>query len=94
MSQELDKLKTTLWDYYGQRNEIAAGIKIKPENIIEKPEALTRYEQIQDLNIPYVLGGLVDQPYLWMLQHGVIKNFLMEWAAVERALARATQQSR
>lgn len=67
------------------------GVKIRPEDYIEKPGALTRYEQIQDLNIPYVDGGLVDQPYLWMQQHGVIRNFLFEWNAVHKALAQEGQ---
>jgi hypothetical protein len=73
-----------LLDYYGQGNEIRANIKINPEDVIEKPEALVRYEQSKDLGIPYVAGGVLDQPYIWMQEHGVIQQFLKEWAVIEK----------
>jgi len=81
-----------LWDYFGQANERAEGIKVTEEERVDKPKALTRYEQIQELHIPYVDGGLMDQPYLWMQQHGVIKSFLVEWNATQKALAQLSAQ--
>jgi len=75
-----------LWDYFGQLNEIKEQIKIKPEDRIWKPEALIRYEQAKELNVPYVSGGLQDQPYLWMQEHAVISQFLAKWRAVQVAL--------
>jgi hypothetical protein len=80
----MNALKTYLWDYFGQGNEIRAGGKIPPEERLEKPEALTRYEQARDLGLPYVAGGLLDQPFWWVQEHGVIKQFLEEWATVEK----------
>ena len=74
-----------MWDYFGQLNEIRQGIKPKPEDRIEKPDALIRYELAQSLGVPYVEGGLQDQPYWWMKEHGVIIQFLSEWKAVEQA---------
>lgn len=77
-------LRNILFEYYGQSNEVRLNIKIKPEDIVEKPEALVRYEQARDLGIPYVAGGLLDQPYIWMQEHGIIKQFLSEWEVIER----------
>jgi len=81
----LHDLDQSLWEYYGQLNERRAGVKIKPEDIVPKPAALVRYEQARDLGIPYVNGGLVDQPYIWMQEHGVIRAFLLAWDAVQAA---------
>ena len=67
----MEELKTILWDYYGQLNELRLNIKIKPEDRVWKPEALIRYDQARDLGIPYVAGGLMDQPYYWMQEHGM-----------------------
>lgn len=73
-----------MWDYYGQLNEIQLGLKPKPEDKIEKPEALVRYELAMDFHIPYVDGGLLDQPFIWMKEHSTIAQFLREWDAVKR----------
>ena len=83
LSHEMEELKAILWDYYGQLNELRLNIKIKPEDRVWKPEALIRYDQARDLGIPYVAGGLMDQPYYWMQEHGIIAQFLREWKAVE-----------
>lgn len=78
-------LKETLWDYYGQLNEAALNIRIDSKDRVEKPEALIRYEQIKDLGVPYVAGGLMDQPYLWLQEHATVNRFLAEWEAVQLA---------
>lgn len=44
-----------------------------------------RYEQARSLGIPYRVGGLEDQPYLWMQEHGVIYAFLQEQEALDHA---------
>jgi hypothetical protein len=88
----LFELVDTLREFYGQSNELRLNIKIKPEDIVEKPEALERYEQARDLGLPYVAGGLLDQPYLWVQEHGAIQQFLKEWAIVE-AIQNAGQVS-
>ena len=81
-----------LWEYHGQQNERAAGVKIKPEDRIEKPEALIRYEQAASLGVPYVEGGLMDQPWLWMQEHRVVQNYLAQKEAI--AIAQAASQSK
>jgi hypothetical protein len=52
-----------------------------------------RYEQAKELGVPYVAGGLLDQPYIWMEEHGVIKNFLAEWKAVEAIQAKGAKNA-
>jgi hypothetical protein len=91
IGQYLNVLRETLWEYYGQLNEIRINIRIKPEDRIEKPEALIRFEQARSLQIPYIDGGLVDQPFIWLQEHGVIVQFLTEWAVIEASQARPEQ---
>lgn len=50
-----------------------------------------RFEQAKALGVPYVAGGLQDQPYLWVQEHGVIIQFLQEWQAVELMQAQASK---
>lgn len=88
----MNELKTRLWDYFGQLNEIKQGISIKPEEKFEKPDALIRYELAQSLGVPYVDGGLSDQPWEWMKEHSVIVQFIQEWQAVETAQAKMFAQ--
>ncbi len=89
----MEELRSELWDYYGQQNEIRAGVKPKPEEYIPRPEALRRYDMAKSLGVPYVAGGLEDQPYLWMQEHGVILGWLAEREAVEMAQAKAFAES-
>lgn len=63
-------------------NEIRQGLHPKP---FPKPEPLIRYEQAQSLSIPYRAGGLEDQPYLWMQEHGLILAFLKEQEMIDEA---------
>lgn len=86
------ELEAILWDYYGQLNEIAAGVKPKPEDVIEKPEALMRYEQVRALNIPYVAGGLEDQPYITLMEDGVVEMFLKAWKGIQKRQEQQWQQ--
>jgi hypothetical protein len=93
LARNLEKLRETLWDYYGQQNEIRAQIKVAPEDVVEKPEALIRYEMSKELGIPYVDGGLMDQPFVWIEEHGVIARFLQEWDIVEKLQARTVSDA-
>jgi hypothetical protein len=88
----MSALRAYLWDYYGQGNEVRAGGKIPPEERLEKPEALARFEQARDLGVPYVTGGLQDQPFWWVQEHGVVKQFLEEWETIERIQAAQAQK--
>ena len=68
------------------------GLKPKPEDKIQKPEGLVRYELHKDLGIPYVDGGLQDQPFIWIKIHGVVAQFLQEWSAVQAIQNQNAQQ--
>lgn len=92
LAHHLRDLQTYLWDYFGQLNEISLGLKPKPEDRLEKPEALIRYELAQEFHVPYVDGGLLDQPYIWMKEHSTIKQFLDEWRAVQLIQQQAQEQ--
>lgn len=37
-----------------------------------KPDFLEKYEIIRDLRMPFVSGGYVDQPALWLLEYRTI----------------------
>lgn len=77
LARNLMKLREELQEYFGQLNEIAMGLH--PKKIAEIPEAFVRYRQRKDFGIPYVDGGLLDQPYIWVQEDGVISSFLKEW---------------
>jgi hypothetical protein len=65
----LELLRSTLYEFYGTLNEIAKGLK--PAAIIEKPEALVLYEQIKSTGVLLCAGGLLDQPYIFMMEYAV-----------------------
>jgi hypothetical protein len=79
LSQWLLNLREALENYFGYLNEIASGLH--PTEIPDKPNALIRYSQRKEMGIPYIDGGLLDQPYIWVQEDGVISSFLKEWKA-------------
>ena len=60
-----------LMNFYGSINEQKMGVK--PDSI-EKPEAMILWEKCQEIGLPLVDGGLMDQPYIWLQEVAVIKN--------------------
>ena len=72
LAEYLDWLRAELDDYFGALAEMS--IQVHNERAYHKPLALIRYEQCKSLGVPLVQGGLVDQPYIW----------LMEWAIIEQ----------
>lgn len=65
---------------------------MKSKDVMDKPEALERYQMSKSLGVPYVAGGLLDQPWIWVQEHGVIETFLQEWDAVEKSQVQAIKQ--
>jgi hypothetical protein len=65
----LELLRSTLYEFYGTLNEIAKGLK--PAVIVEKPEALVLYEQIKSTGVLLCAGGLLEQPYIFMMEYAV-----------------------
>jgi len=60
---------------------------IPPEERIEKPEALRRFEERKAMGIPYRSGGWLDQPFIWVQEDGVIVKFLELWQAINKSPA-------
>ena len=71
VSDGLETLRQTLYEYYGAINEIEAGIFDKKQSMPEKPEALIYTEQMIELGIPLVHGGVLDQPYIFMQEYKI-----------------------
>jgi hypothetical protein len=72
-------------------NQQNAGIRLAPEDQVEKPDELKLYEQMRETGLPLVAGGLMDQPHIWLDMLGVIKNTLALNEALNRANAQATK---
>ena len=67
----LRELEDALVEYYSTLNEIKAGLNTQPA---EKPYELLLYEQVSEMRIPLVAGGLMDQPHIWLMQYAVVRN--------------------
>lgn len=78
----LDKLREELQDYFGALNEIRAGVN---REVPRPPEAYVKLQQCERLGLPLMEGGLMDQPHIWLLEVGVIRE-------VERVFDALTQR--
>lgn len=67
----LKELEDALVEYYGTLNEVKHGLNAQPN---EKPHELILYEQMQEMHVPLVAGGLMDQPHIWLQQYAVVRN--------------------
>lgn len=85
---ELQKLAEDIDEYRGALNEVRLGAR-SAAKLPEKPEVLILYEQIKELGIPLVDGGLIDQPHIFMEQYAVCANRLAMWDMID---ARAQAQ--
>lgn len=72
LAEGLELLRTTLEDYYGAVSYYRMGLK--PEKKTDKPIAMVYTEECEEFNIPLVLGGILDQPYIWMMEYRICKN--------------------
>lgn len=64
------------------------GLNTKP---VDKPEALILWEQCLALDLPLVAGGLMDQPYYWILQVAVIRQEEQQFDIIEEYNRRQEQ---
>jgi hypothetical protein len=69
LSERLKELESSLREYYGALNEMKMGIRNK---MPPKPRALKVYEQCQELGLPLVGGGVIEQPYIWLQEIATI----------------------
>lgn len=77
VGEKLDELREALYNYYGTLNEIAMMAEIGQTSTpkqIDKPEALIYWQQCQALNTNLCSGGLLDQPFIWLMEVAVIRE--------------------
>jgi len=85
IGEALENLKIELDEYYAKLNEIKNNsIKSLYDNIEipEPPEALLLYDMCNDMHIPLVDGGLLDQPHIWLLEYGICLKRKQIWKTV------------
>jgi len=82
LKEGLDKLRTTLYNFYGYLNEITEGVK--PTEVVEKPEALVLYEQIKSTGLFLYAGGLLEQPYIFMMEYAVCSEVTSVFDAMRK----------
>lgn len=75
----LKELEYDLDEYYGTINEIRMGVNISPK---PKPVPLQLYDMTKELGIPLVDGGVLDQPHIWLLMIGVIRQRETLWRSL------------
>ena len=80
---KLGEIREALEAYYGALNELKMGHSALKVEIPEKPAVLKKWQTCQTLNLPFMPGGLVDQPYLWLLEVQLIKEVQAEFDALE-----------
>lgn len=66
------------------------GLKVK---VPPKPEELIRYEMVNEMKIPLVAGGVMDQPHIWLLQYAIVKDVMAIFEAIKIANARRQSES-
>lgn len=85
----LAEFRLEVREYFGAMNELRMGLK--PEKPPIKPGALSLLELCQSQGLPLVAGGLVDQPYIWLLQCDILQQEIELQRAVQRNTAPANQ---
>lgn len=68
-------------EYFGQQNELAQGLAIrdkdgKKTDPMEKPDVLLEYERCKKYGVLLYAGGLLDQPYMWLLEQDVVHDII------------------
>ena len=53
-------------------NQRMAGLKIRPDEVVQKPPELKKFEQMEATGLPVWDGGLQDQPHIWLEMVGII----------------------
>ena len=81
IDEKLNLLRRELANYFGQLNEIKAGIR--PKEITEKPEALALYELCEMTGLPLVKGSLLDQPHIWLQEYVICRQESIIFGALQ-----------
>lgn len=83
LGERLDGLRAALREYFGAINEVKEGLHVEPERLV-KPDALVAFETCQNLGIPIVGGGLLDQPHIWLMEYIICQQETELFAALAR----------
>jgi hypothetical protein len=68
LNELLDNLRYEIAEYYGAIEEIKMGLI---RQVPRKPDTLATFDQIREMNLQMIDGGLYDQPYIWLLEYAV-----------------------
>lgn len=79
VAEKLDALRDALYDYYGTLNELRTALESQPQLastivVPQKPEALVLWEQCNEMNLPLVAGGAMDQPHIWLEEWAIVRE--------------------
>lgn len=86
----MQKLADEIDEYRGGLNEVRLGAR-SVNKLPDKPEALILYEQIKEMGIPLVDGGIVDQPHIFMEQYAVCSTRTKLWDMLDRRAQEAAK---
>lgn len=91
LADYLQAIRSEIAEFFSSLEDISAGTK-DPETLY-KPEVLIQYEQCNSMKIPLVAGGLVDQPYIWLMEWAICQQEEQLYYAVREANMRQQQSS-
>lgn len=60
----------------------------------EKPDYLSTYEMIEEMRIPLLAGGYMDQPHLWLIEYRVINQTVKLMEALNNLANQGTNNAR
>jgi hypothetical protein len=81
----LADLEGRLADFFGMLNQLKAGLKIRPDQVVEKPPELKKLEQVEAMGLPLWEGGLQDQPHIWLEMVGVMHRIRKRFEDLAKA---------
>ena len=64
-------------------NQLAAGLRLAPDERYEMPHELRKYYQMEATYLPVWEGGLEDQPHIWLQMLGVLTSTVKTFEALK-----------
>jgi len=92
LADYLQGIRDEIASYFGDLEDIAAGSR-SSNTIQTKPEVLIQYEQCKSMAIPLVSGGLMDQPYIWLMEWAICQQEEQMYYAILEANRRSSSQT-
>jgi hypothetical protein len=82
LAEAVDGLQVDVANYLGMLNQLAAGLRLAPEERYEMPPELRKYYQMQETGLAIWEGGLDDQPHIWLQMLGVLSSTVKTFEAL------------